>query len=493
MALLELHNLSKQFPGVKALSDITLSFRAGEVHAVCGENGAGKSTLMHILAGNLQPDTGHLQLDGKTLRLKDPVDAFRSGISIVHQHLSLADNLSVAENIFADRQPVNWYGAVDFPRLFGQSRRLLARLHIDLDPSMKVGKLSAARKQMVEIAKALAREPRVLILDEPTAAVTDQEVKVLFDIIRQLKREQVAVIYISHRLHEVFGISDTITVLKDGTLQGTFPASGLSRDRLIGLMVGRELVAREKAGYRQEEVLLEAKNLSNAWISGLDLTLHKGEILGMAGLVGAGRTEMARMLFGADPPQQGVLYLEQRRIKVGHPADAVRNGIVYLPEDRKSQSLFPDLSVTETLLSASLSGTDKMPRRSDFRAKATEFVSKLRIAPPDPDRKVSTLSGGNQQKVFLAKWLLRDPRVFIVDEPTHGIDIGAKYDVYRLLQELAGEGKGVIVISSELPELLMLCDRILVIRDRKIAGVLSRSEASEESILKMAMAEPITS
>ncbi len=487
MALLEIRGLSKHFPGVKALDDVSMTVQAGEVHALCGENGAGKSTLMNILSGNLQPDAGQLIFDGRALRLRDPLAAFREGISIVHQHLSLTDALSVAENIFANRQPTGRWGAIDFGRLYRESSALLTRLQIDLDPKGKVSALSAAQKQMVEIAKALAREPGLLILDEPTASVTDKEVSVLFKIIRRLRQEGVAIIYISHRLKEVFEIADTITVLKDGKFQGSFPARDLVREDLIRLMVGRDLESQAHGSHRREEVLLEARKLSNRHVPELNLALFRGEILGMAGLVGAGRTGIARMLFGADPPEHGELLLNGKPVQVTHPAAAIRNGIVYLPEDRKAQSLFPHMSIEETLFSANLTGSGSAGNRSLFKERAGIFVKALRIATPDIRKKVAQLSGGNQQKVFLAKWLMRQPEVLIVDEPTHGIDIGAKHDVYHLLKRLAAEGKGIIVISSELPELLTLCDRILVIRDKKIAGCLSRSEASETRILELAM------
>ncbi len=484
---MEIHHLSKSFPGVKALDDVSLAVRPGEVHALCGENGAGKSTLMHILSGNLHPETGKIVFDGKELRLKDPLDAFRSGISIVHQHLSLTDTLSVAENIFANRQPVTRWGLIDFERLYRESSVLLERLQIDVDPKVRVGTLSAGQKQMVEIAKALAREPKLLILDEPTASVTDKEVSILFRIIGQLRAEGRSVIYISHRLNEIFEIADTITVLKDGVLQGTWPARDLTRDSLIRLMVGRNLQVQEFASHRGKEVLLEARNLSNSDIHALNLKLHKGEILGMAGLVGAGRTEIARLLFGADPPRQGELLLNQEPVKVTHPENAILNGIFYLPEDRKTQSLFPHMSIEETLFSARLTGKVMTGKVRQFRESAAAFVKKLRVATPDTAKKVAQLSGGNQQKVFLAKLLLGEPKVLIADEPTHGIDIGAKHDVYNLLRQLAAEGRGIILISSELPELLTLCDRILVIRDKKIAGSLSRNEASESRILELAM------
>lgn len=485
MELLEIQNLSKSFPGVKALADVSLAVRPGEVHALCGENGAGKSTLMHILSGNLRPDTGKIIFDGKELRLKDPSEAFSAGISIVHQHLSLTDTLSVAENIFANRQPVNRWGLIDFGRLYTESSALLARLQIDIDPKAGVGTLSAGQKQMVEIAKALAREPKLLILDEPTASVTDKEVAVLFRLIAQLRAEGVSIIYISHRLNEIFEIADTVTILRDGVLQGTWPAGELTRERLIRLMVGRDLGAQEFVSHRREDVLLETRNLSNSHIPPLNLKLYKGEILGLAGLVGAGRTEIARLLFGADPPLQGELRLNGKTVSVTHPGHAIQNGIFYLPEDRKTQSLFPHMSIEETLFSARLTGEAGKVKR--FGENAAALVRKLRVATPDTAKKVAQLSGGNQQKVFLAKLLLGSPDVLIADEPTHGIDIGAKHDVYRLLRQLAAEGKGIVLISGELPELLTLCDRILVIRDKKIAGSLQHSEASEARILELAM------
>jgi ribose transport system ATP-binding protein len=489
MALLKIQNISKQFPGVKALSNISIDIMEGEVHAICGENGAGKSTLMNILTGNLQPDEGQILLDNRKLKLKNPLSAFHEGISIVHQHLSLFDNLSIAENIFANQQPTNRLGSINYKKLHRATDDLLGRLNIRLNPKIKVVKLSSAQKQMVEIAKALAKNPRILILDEPTASVTEKEVTTIFRIIKQLQQEKVSIIYISHRLNEIFEIADRVTVFKDGSFQGTFPTSGITRDELIKLMVGRDLAKLEHDSAKQADVLLETRNLSNKYIQNLNLKLHKGEILGMAGLVGAGRTEIARMLFGADPARSGEMILDQKRVAIDHPRDAIRLGIVYLPEDRKAQSLFPQMSIVGNMYSSNLINSLAWINKSGFKDIVNQYVNKLRIASPDIEKLVLKLSGGNQQKVFLAKWLLKNPQVLIVDEPTHGIDVGAKYDFYNIIRTLAKEGKGIIMISSEMPELLGLCDTIMVVRNKQIVESLSVEEATEERILKLAMVE----
>jgi ABC-type sugar transport system ATPase subunit len=489
MALLKIQNISKYFPGVKALNNISMDILEGEVHAICGENGAGKSTLMNILTGNLQPDEGEIFLDDQRLKLKNPKTAFQEGISIVHQHLSLFDNLSIGENIFANQHPKGRFGAISYSNLHRATKELLGNLNIALDPRIMVVRLSAAQKQMVEIAKALAKKPRILILDEPTASVTDKEVATIFRIIRQLKQERVSIIYISHRLNEIFDIADRVTVFKDGNLMGTFPVADIDRDRLIKLMVGRDLAKLEHKSAKQPHVLLETKNLSNKYVRDLNLKLHKGEILGMSGLVGAGRSEIARLLFGADPATKGQIFLDQQRIVIGHPSDAIRRGIVYLPEDRRAQSLFPQMSIENNMFSSSLINSIGWINKSGFKDVVNQYMQKLRVASPNLEKLVSKLSGGNQQKVFLAKWLLKNPQVLILDEPTHGIDVGAKYDFYNIIRDLAREGRGIIMISSEMPELLGLCDTIAVVREKRIVGILPAEEATEERILKLAMIE----
>jgi len=488
MERLRLEHISKSFPGVKALDDITLEVKQGEVHAVCGENGAGKSTLMNILSGNLKPDSGTLQLNGKFIQLKNPQDAFAHGISIVHQHLSLADNLSVAENIFANQHPKTSFGLIHYADLYQQTAQVLADLKISIPPTVRVASLSQAQKQMVEIAKALAKKPHVLILDEPTAALTDTEIKVLFNILDDLKRNQVSILYISHRLSEIFKLADRVSILKDGKHQGTFTTENLTKEQLIKYMVGRDLIEVKQNSIKQSTILLEVKNLSGKKFKNISFALHRGEIIGLAGLVGAGRTEIARVLFGADAKLSGEIIKEKNQLHITHPADAIANKIAYVSEDRKQLGLFPEMSIQENMIAASLRSVTRYSLISSAKSSqhAKELSEKLNVVARSLQQKVGQLSGGNQQKVLLGKWLAVKPDVLIVDEPTNGVDVGAKQEIYRILKTLADEGMGIIVISSELPELLSLCQRILVIRKGMLVGELPVADATEENILSLA-------
>lgn len=484
----QLDNISKSFPGVKALDRVSFSVMPGEVHAVCGENGAGKSTLMNILAGNVSPDEGNIIVNGKHVSFARPQQAFDAGIAIVHQHLSLCENLSIAENIFVNRAPSTRFGFIRYDSLFHQAEDLLRALNTSLDPRQRVAHLSAAQKQMVEIAKALSLKPQILILDEPTASLTATETATLFSIIRRFRRDGFSVLYISHRLPEIFEVADTITVLKDGKHQGTLPARQIDHNELIRLMVGRDLQERKKSVVNTGEVVLEVSNLSNRRLRNITFNVRRGEIVGLAGLVGAGRTEIARAIFGADKLATGAVRVAGKDIDLSHPARAMDAGIAYVPEDRKALGLFPQMSVRDNIASTMLGGTRRSLVFDSAAAKRHAEIKKdqLRIVTPSLEKKVLELSGGNQQKVVLSRWLITSPDVLIVDEPTHGIDIGAKYEIYDLLERLKAEGKAVLMISSELPELLNMCDRILVVRDGRIAGELSREQATEENIMALA-------
>ena len=489
MSGVQLKNISKQFPGVKALSDVSLHIETGEIHALCGENGAGKSTLMNILAGNLRPDAGSIQIDGMSVAFENAQAAFLKGIAVVYQHLSLISNLSVAENIFANQQPVNRWGLIHFDSLFVKTSALLRQLDIaDIPPRRLVEKLSPAEKQMIEIAKALSREPAILILDEPTASLSHNETRKLFEILTSLKAKGVSIVYISHRLEEVFELADRISILKDGKFQGTFKAADLTKQELIKKMVGREIGLIKTSSSKSDEVLLSVENISGRKFSNISFQVYRGEILGVSGLVGAGRTEIARALFGADGPYSGQIIFHGQEFRATHPSSAIRSGIAYNTEDRKSEGLFPDMTVAENIVVASMTSIMPSGIYDGLVAKmhAEKAKDDLRIAVPDTNYRVGNLSGGNQQKVMLAKWLLADPEVLIIDEPTHGIDVGAKYQIYEILRSLAENGKGIIMISSELPELLGLCDRIIVIKKGKIAGELSGSAMTEENILQLA-------
>ncbi|MEJ7645532.1 MAG: sugar ABC transporter ATP-binding protein [Chryseolinea sp.] len=489
MENLKCNNISKSFPGVHALRDVDLTILPGEIHSICGENGAGKSTLMNILAGNLQPDSGEVLIDGRAVKIESPQMAFTFNIAIVYQHLSLVDSLSVAENIFANRQPANRFGFIEHHKLHEDTRQLLDSLGlIAIRPDTMVFRLSPAEKQMIEIAKALSRKPAVLILDEPTASLSHKETQLLFTILRTLKESKVAILYISHRLDEIFALSDRISILKDGRSQGTFMLEELSREKLIATMVGRPLNVLKDFSHSRPDVLLEVSELNGAKFKNISFKLHQGEIVGLAGLIGAGRAEIARALIGVDERKSGTIMLNGVSVYFDHPRDSIERGISYVPEERERLGLFPEMSVRDNIVSGDLGIAEERGFYSVPKATRVAEKSKniLRIATPTVDQKVMNLSGGNQQKVVLAKWLLTNPKILIVDEPTHGIDIGAKFEIYEILRSLAAEGKSILIISSDLPELLGLCDRIIVIREGEVAGDLPRAVATEEKVMSLA-------
>jgi len=495
--LLSVRGVHKRFPGVHALRGVNLEVRAGEIHALVGENGAGKSTLMHILAGVHQPDEGSLDFLGETgIRLAHERDAQARGIAIVFQERSLFGLLSVAENIFAARQPANGWGHIDRAELERRTRALLERVGLAVHPATPVQELSPAQQQMVEVAKALSLEARLIILDEPTAALTETETRALFDAMARLKGENVGLVYISHRLEEIFQIADRVTVLKDGQGQGTLPVAETNPADLVRRMVGREL-SYEKMGRempRDGQVpALEVRELSEhpragrARLRGISFEARSGEVLGLSGLAGAGRTELALSIFGARRWESGEIFVRGERAAIRSPQDAIQHGIGYLPEDRKDAGLFLEMSIAENMAAArpEFFGTWWF-NRPKLHATAEEHRRRLRVACHRVTQPVQTLSGGNQQKVILARWLLLKPSILIVDEPTRGIDVGAKAEVHALLRRLAAEGTAVIVISSDLPEVLAVSDRILVMREGAVAGELPAAQASEESIMHLA-------
>jgi ribose transport system ATP-binding protein len=499
--LLEIRGVEKRFPGVHALRGVSLDVRRGEVHALVGENGAGKSTLMHILAGVQKPDAGEIVLDGQPVTIVDENHAQQLGIGIVFQERSLFGMLSVAENIFAHRLPVNRWGVIDRRSLQTQTRVALARLGLEkIDPCAPVDLLSPSAKQMVEIAKALALDAKLMIFDEPTAALAEIETQALFRVIAQLKSQSVGVIYISHRLREIFEIADRVTVLRDGEVRGELPISESSVDDLVTRMVGREIQSRaDEPGLAVKgRIALEVRGLSNSRLTADVLTrlrdisfkVHAGEILGIAGLAGAGRTELALAIFGASPRDSGEILVEDKPISVRSPREAIAAGIGYVSEDRKEAGLFLEMSLADNIAVTRLGhfGAWWM-NTSRLNAVAEGHRRRLRIATPDVKKVVCQLSGGNQQKVALSKWLLRDPKVLIMDEPTRGIDVGSKAEVHNLLRELAREGKAVILISSDLAEVLAIADRILVMRAGRISRELTRHEATEEQIMRYASLE----
>ena len=489
MAHLSLKNICKSFPGVKALDAVELTVLPGEIHALCGENGAGKSTLMNVLAGNLQPDDGTININGQQQIIDTPQTAFSLGISIVYQHLSLVDNLNVAENIFANQQPKNKFGVIQFDKLYQQTTSLLQQLNLsEINPRTLVSKLSPAQKQMVEIAKALSKKPSIFILDEPTASLTEKETTSLFSILQKLKSEGVAIIYISHRLEEIFLLAGRISILKDGKYQGTFLQKDITKHELIKRMVGRELVTLKAASHLQAGLLLSVKKLTAKRFNNISFQLHCGEILGLAGLAGAGRTEIVRAIFGADDFASGEIILKNEKLHISHPAESISKGMAFVPEERKSLGLFPEMPILDNIISGKLSNAlvGRWYNRDKVKQLALTSKNKLNIVTPGVQQKVNNLSGGNQQKVVLAKWLLTNPDVLIIDEPTVGIDVGAKFEIYEILKSLAAAGKGIIIVSSDLPELLGICDRILVIKKGMLAGELLHSEATEEKIMALA-------
>ncbi|WP_342513082.1 sugar ABC transporter ATP-binding protein [Sporosarcina sp. FSL K6-1522] len=491
--LLVMKNITKSFPGVKALSNVDLELKAGEVLALIGENGAGKSTLMKILTGMYRKDEGSVRFEGQEIDIKSLKDGQEKGISMIHQELNLMRDLTVAENIFIGREPK---GALNFflkdSELNKRTKELFERLNIDLNPKTKVGTLTVAKQQMVEIAKALSFNSKILIMDEPTTALTEVEIDALFTTIDNLRKNGVGIIYISHRMDELKRISDRITIMRDGTYVDTLETANVDMNKVIQLMVGRQVFIESKPSVssKQKETVLKVNNVSTkTLLKDITFELKKGEVLGFAGLMGAGRTEVARALFGADPVSGGTITLHGKTVKFANPAQAVNSGIGYLSEDRKHFGLLVDMDVKSnmalTTIKDYLSG-GLFIKESKIKKVANDYVERLQIKTPTVHQKIKFLSGGNQQKVVIAKWLLRDCDILIFDEPTRGIDIGAKGEIYKLIDELAASGKSIIMISSELPEILRMSHRIIVMAEGKITGQLHSEEATQEKIMEYA-------
>jgi ABC-type sugar transport system ATPase subunit len=496
MILVSLKHISKAFPGVRALDDVSFDVASGEIHVLMGENGAGKSTLMKILSGAYQPDSGSVEVEGKPVRIGDPTHAAELGIGMIYQELTVLPNLDVGRNIMLGREPVTLGGRIDWGRLYTEAAAALEDLDLKINPRAPLDSLSIGEQQMVEIARVAHRQPRIMIMDEPTSSLGKHEEETLFDLIRRLKARGVGIVYISHRMEEVFLLADRITVLRDGRLITTQPASELSRQRLITLMVGRDVEetrARAAVGSAQP-VMLEAHGLSRGRrLKNVSLTLRAGEILGLAGLEGAGRTELARALFGVDPLDAGEILLDGQRVVLRSPHDAIAAGIAYVPEDRKGLGLVLMLSVLRNMALPSLDRLSSagVLQGGRLRALGTEWSRRLTIRAASVNQDVEHLSGGNQQKVVLAKWLSRQPRVLILNEPTRGIDVGAKTEVHTLIREIAAQGVAVLMISSELPELLAMSDRIAVMWNGQMQGTLMIDEATEERVLSLAFGEGV--
>lgn len=487
--ILETRNISKGFPGVQALEDVGFSLRKGEVHALIGENGAGKSTFIKILTGAHQPDSGEIVLDGKLISNLTPHSAMNSGISAIYQEFNLVPYLSISENIFLGREATKSY-LLDIESMNGSASEIFRSMGVELDPSIQVRELSVAYKQLVEIGKAVSQNSRILIFDEPTAALTNSETENLFKLIKKLQSEGVSIIYISHRLEELQEIADRITVFRDGQFIDTVDIEDTTREKLISLMVGRELgVDFPRPKPSSDELVLEVKGLSTrGFLKDVNFQLKKGEILGFGGLVGAGRTEVARALFGLDPIDSGEIFIHGIKVCNNSPSLAIANGIGLIPEDRKEQGVLLNLSIRENI------GYTFIDRITDWifinKRKegklVDEYQKKLSIKCSSVEQRVSNLSGGNQQKVVLAKWLAGDCDVLIFDEPTRGIDVGAKQEIYSLIKELAEAGKGIIFISSEMPELIGMSERIIVMHEGVIEGELNSESVSQEMILDLA-------
>ncbi|MGK9170703.1 sugar ABC transporter ATP-binding protein [Inquilinus limosus] len=491
--LLEIQDVSKAFAGTQALSRVSFILDAGEVHALVGENGAGKSTLMNIVAGVLQPDEGSIRVAGEAVTIDTPRRAQALGIGIVFQELSLVESLSVAENIFVNRVPTRG-GLVDWRRLEERTRAILAPFGLDVDPWAAVADLPLSQRQLVEFAKALSLDVRVLILDEPTSALPPDEVEALFAVIRQLRAQGIGVIYISHQLAEIFAIADRVTVLRDGHVISTRSISACDMDGIIRAMVGRDIEAvPTRSRTDTGAALLEARGLARTNVfETVDLTLRAGEIVGLAGLMGAHRSELGRALAGALRATSGEIRVGSEPVRLTDVRTALRHGIAYLTDERKSDGLFLEMSIADNIIAPALHRFSRFGLVEAHSALnvAQERMTRLRIKAAGAHQAVGQLSGGNQQKVLLAKMLESAPRVLVIDEPSKGVDVGTKQEIHALLRELADAGAALLVISSDLPELLALCDRILVMREGQIAGALDRSEATEETILAMATGSP---
>jgi ABC-type sugar transport system ATPase subunit len=490
--MLQLREISKSFPGVQALTRVDFSVVAGEIHALVGENGAGKSTLTKIIAGAYQPDAGQIELDGGPVRWASPAEAKRRGVHVIYQELVLFPNLSVAENVFLGNERRNAFGALDHRRTAIEARDILGRLGAHIDPGALVGELSVADQQMVEIARALVSNVKLLILDEPTAVISGREVELLFERLRSLRSAGVAVVYISHRLDEVFELSDRVTVLKDGMFVGTYRTGEITRERLVSLMVGRDLAhlfppKRPPAAARPSVLRTERLSVAGR-VADATLELRAGEIVALAGMVGSGRSELAFGIFGALPITSGSVIIDGVAHSWMVPAKAIALGVGLVTEDRKEQGLAMLMNVAANITAPALTEFARrglIDRRAE-RSAAEEAIRTFHIACRGPDTRVDTMSGGNQQKVVVARWARTGRRVLILDEPTRGVDVGAKLDIYHMIQDLAGAGLAVLMISSELPEVVGLADRVIVMREGRITGELAGDQISEEAIMGLA-------
>ena len=489
--ILSMKGITKSFSGVAALKNAALDLKAGEVVALMGENGAGKSTLMKILTGIYSKDSGEIQYMGQEVCFKGPAESEEAGISIVHQELNMMNDLTVAQNLFIGREEMNGF-LIDDKKMNEKARELFKVLKIDINPAEKIGNLTVGKQQMVEIAKAISSKAKVIIFDEPTAALTDSEIEELFKVIRDLKKQGTGMVYISHRMDEINVISDRVIVMRDGEYVGTLITKECCKDDIIKLMVGRAIFGEPKTASnvaKDAPVVLKCENLNRGKVvKDVSFELRKGEILGFSGLMGAGRTEVARLIFGADKKDSGKIFINGKEVTIHTPQDAVAHGIGYLSEDRKRYGLIVDKSVEENTVISSLNDFVKgiFIDKAKSKEVSQKYVESLKTKTPSVSQLVKKLSGGNQQKVVIAKWLVKNSDILIFDEPTRGIDVGAKSEIYALMERLAKEGKSIIMISSELPEVLRMSDRVIVMCEGRITGILDIAEANQEVIMQSA-------
>ena len=488
--VLQLKEITKEFPGVRALNKMKFDLRRGSIHALIGENGAGKSTLMKVLSGIYTPEAGTIILDGQEVKMHSPQDAEAKGVSIVHQELAVFGTTTVSENVFTTNPPKNKLGLIDYKKMHKEVRELLDTYGFaDVDEAATLRNLSVGRQQLIEILRAVKKKAKVLILDEPTSALTEQETEVLFKIMRTLNEEGVSIIYISHRLEEIFQICDTVTIMRDGCYITTLDVKNTCKDELVTHMVGRDVVYQYGAGTSQiGEELLRLENLSyKKEVKNVNLTLRRGEVLGLAGLEGAGRTELMELIYGVKHPDGGKMYLDGKQIVIRSPEDAKAHGIAYLTKDRKAKGLFLRKSITENVLAANMDRFSKkgIVQPQGARKDAEDYKEKFEIKTPDVDKLVSQLSGGNQQKVLLSMWISRNPNLLLIDEPTRGIDVGTKETIHRLIRQFAKEGMGVIIVSSDMPELMGASDRIVAMYEGEVSGELALNEITEQRIMAL--------
>jgi len=488
--ILEMENVSKTFPGVKALNRVNFNLKSGEVHSLVGENGAGKSTLLKILAGAYKKDTGTVILNGSKVEITNPKHALDMGISVIYQEFNLIPNLSIGENIFMGRAPRKNSGFIDFSKLYNEAESFLKKIGMKKNAKTPVSELSVAEQQMVEIAKSLSFSAKIIVMDEPTSALTESEKETLFKIIKELKEKNVSVIFISHIIDEVLEISDRITILRDGNYVGTLSAADTNPGEIVRMMVGRKLKDfYPKITAKPGGIVLEVKNLTKKpKYKNISFQLHEGEVLGFAGLVGCGREQVMRGIFGVNPPDSGEVYIKEKKIKTNSLYETIKMKMGFVPEDRREEGLIMSRSVKDNINITRLPHIHShgFVKQKEEEKTAKEYCENLNIRTPNTKQIVQNLSGGNQQKIVIAKWLAINPKILILDDPTRGIDVGAKKEIYSLINNLAKEGIGIILISSELPEIINISDRILVMREGEITGELTRKEATQEKIMRLA-------